>query len=89
MALHYFITNEWKFLNNRTLGLERSLIPEEIKEFEYDVDGVNVYEYFKNCLIYGRRYLLKEEDSTLEKAKVNLYRFVFLFDTLAVILLCL
>ncbi|KAF2897506.1 hypothetical protein ILUMI_08662 [Ignelater luminosus] len=74
LALHYFITNEWKFLNDRAFNLERKLIPEEVQEFEYDIEHANVYEYFKNCIIHGRRYLLKEDDSTLESAKVNLYR---------------
>lgn len=76
MALAHFITNHWIFSNTNCLKLESYLSPDEVDEFGYDKDNINVYEYFKNCIVHGRKYLLKEDDSNLEQAKVNMYRFV-------------
>ncbi|KAK5638604.1 hypothetical protein RI129_012899 [Pyrocoelia pectoralis] len=74
IALHHFISNYWTFPNDKCLALEDKLLPEEAAEFGYDRGNLKVPEYFLNCIKYGRRYLLKEDDSTLERAKINLYR---------------
>ncbi|KAF5285228.1 hypothetical protein FQR65_LT13343 [Abscondita terminalis] len=76
LAIRYFVLNYWSFPNYRCLALEGKLMPEEMEEFGYDHHNVNVYEYLRNCLVYGRRYLLREDDSTIERAKVNLYRMI-------------
>ncbi|KAK5638607.1 hypothetical protein RI129_012902 [Pyrocoelia pectoralis] len=74
IALDHFMSNYWTFPNDKCLALEKKLLPEEVAEFGYDRHNIKVPGYFFNCFKYGRRYLLKEDDSTLERAKINLYR---------------
>ncbi|KAK5638606.1 hypothetical protein RI129_012901 [Pyrocoelia pectoralis] len=74
IALDHFIWNYWTFPNDKCLALEDKLLPEEVAEFGYDRDNIKVPGYFFNSIKYGRRYLLKEDDSTIERAKIHLYR---------------
>ncbi|KAK4878572.1 hypothetical protein RN001_011078 [Aquatica leii] len=78
LAIRHFIMYQWSFPNYKCLTLEEKLMPEEAEEFGYDRHNVDVYDYFRNCIIYGRRYLLKEDDSNIDKAKKNLYRMYIL-----------
>nr|CAI5836687.1 unnamed protein product [Callosobruchus analis] len=69
-ALAYFLNNQWDFLNNKTLELEKLIKPEDLKAFSYETGSkyAEPYEFFKNGLWGGRRYLLHEPDSTMDKA---------------------
>lgn len=81
MAVQYFLTNEWAFLNTRALALDKSLLPEDAKNFSFKADDFNVYEYFLNAMKGGRKYLLKEDESTLEAAIKHSRRLMsFLFN---------
>ncbi|KAL4711305.1 hypothetical protein ACJJTC_019146 [Scirpophaga incertulas] len=78
MALNYYITKQWTF-DNRNFVLLRSRIKEGDKEhFYYDVENVDKEEYFRKCCMGGRKYLLKERDEDLPKAKAHYTRMVFL-----------
>lgn len=72
-ALEYFVTNQWAFINDKFLGLETKLHPSDVEQFRFQKE-VNPYDYFKNCILAGRKYLLKEDVSNLEQDKVKLYR---------------
>lgn len=53
----------------------RSKIKKEDKEnFFYEVETIDKYAYFLNSCIGGRRYLLKEVDEDLPKARAHHFR---------------
>ncbi|XP_050301950.1 putative fatty acyl-CoA reductase CG5065 [Anthonomus grandis grandis] len=79
MALQYFITQEWTFINDKTAKLEDLLSPEDKKLFGYGRKDIDPLEYFTNALMGTRRYLLKEDDSTMEQAKVHSKRMYVLY----------
>ncbi|XP_060533066.1 fatty acyl-CoA reductase 1-like isoform X2 [Cylas formicarius] len=71
MALQYFITQDWKFINEKTSDLENKLLPPDKENFYYDKDRVVPYEYFTKALYGARQYLLKEDISTFDRAKTH------------------
>lgn len=68
MAVQYFLINEWAFLNKNMLELDKILLPEDVKDFTFKADQFDVYGYFTNAMIGARKYLLKEDESTLPEA---------------------
>lgn len=70
MALQYFLTTEWQFINEKGLKLESEILPEDVVNFSFHRDA-DVYDYFKNALLGARQYLLKEDSSTLPKARAH------------------
>lgn len=68
MAVGYFLNNEWAFLNTNTLTLDKSLLADDAKDFGFKADEFNVYDYLMNAMKGARKYLLKEDESTLEAA---------------------
>lgn len=71
MAVQYFLTNEWAFLNKNSLALDKSLLPEDVENFSYKADEFDVYDYLLRAMKGARKYLLKENESTLEAAIVH------------------
>ncbi|XP_072948526.1 fatty acyl-CoA reductase 1-like [Epargyreus clarus] len=78
MALNYFITQQWTFSNINFMKLRSAVKPEDCNEFYYELENVNKFEYFKTCCVGGRRYLLKEKDEDIPKARAHYHRMVFL-----------
>lgn len=68
MAVQYFLTNEWFFLNRNTLALDKNLLPEDVEGFSFKADEFDTYDYFFKAMKGARKYLLKEDESTLEGA---------------------
>ncbi|KAG5883993.1 hypothetical protein JTB14_019975 [Gonioctena quinquepunctata] len=75
-ALAYFLINEWKFINTKTLDLEKKLLSIDFPAFNYERHNklAEPYEYFKAGLKGGRKYLLKESDESMDQAKVHFKR---------------
>ncbi|XP_044261531.1 putative fatty acyl-CoA reductase CG5065 [Tribolium madens] len=69
MALEYFSRNQWEFLNDKAVELQKDLLEEDYGSFQYGEDDVEPYDYFVKATMGGRRYLLKEDDDSLEQAK--------------------
>ncbi|KAJ8916667.1 hypothetical protein NQ315_000312, partial [Exocentrus adspersus] len=72
-AVEYFISNEWTFKNDATIGLEQHLLPSDIEAFSYHKDHPlsEPYAFFTSGLMGARRYLLKEPDDTFPQAKIH------------------
>lgn len=68
-ALEYFTTNEWKFINNNCVMLEKKLHKSDIKDFSYGMDTIDVHQYFIDAILGIKYYLLKEDPSSMEHAK--------------------
>ncbi|XP_049883831.1 putative fatty acyl-CoA reductase CG5065 [Pectinophora gossypiella] len=78
MALAYYVTQQWTFVNKNFIQLRSSIKEEDKSDFYYEVENVDKYEYFRNSCIGGRRYLLHEKDEDLPKAKAHFARMVIL-----------
>ncbi|KAK9884187.1 hypothetical protein WA026_005140 [Henosepilachna vigintioctopunctata] len=85
MALEYFITNKWTFLNDRGRALEKELLPSDLEDFSYKEEEMDVDEYFRNGLYGGREYLLKESPDTLETARKQVKRLWLISELYAAI----
>ncbi|XP_072751895.1 uncharacterized protein [Anoplolepis gracilipes] len=70
-ALSYFLTNQWKFHNEKLINLFENLSPENNKHFGFEYRELNIEEYFRNGLIGAKIYLLKEDMNQLEAAKLH------------------
>lgn len=68
-VLQYFTTREWKFHNTRMLRMHEELTPEEKRIFRCIVYNIDIDEYFKNIILGSRQYCMKEDLSTLPKAR--------------------
>ncbi|CAG9772724.1 unnamed protein product [Ceutorhynchus assimilis] len=79
MALQFFITQEWKFENEKSAALEDVILDEDRNDFAYGRRDVDPYEYFTKALMGARQYLLKEDNSTFEQAKIHSRRMYVLF----------
>ncbi|XP_063898687.1 putative fatty acyl-CoA reductase CG5065 [Helicoverpa armigera] len=85
LALMYYITKQWTF-DNKNLVLLRSKIKEvDRKSFYYEIENVDKYEYFVNSVKGGKKYLLKEKDEDLPRAKIH-YQRMLILDTMVQIL---
>ncbi|KAG5869618.1 hypothetical protein JTB14_028276 [Gonioctena quinquepunctata] len=81
VVLEYFMTNTWRFVNEKTFNLYNELSEEDKavfgvgrKHIEWEKAGV--FDYLRNGLIGLSMYLLKEEfDFTRKISRRNLWRF--------------
>lgn len=67
--LEKFIFTEWKFHNDQTLRLHKSLSRDDQVQFNLDITSLNWEDYMVNVLIGVRKYLHKEPTKTLPKAR--------------------
>ncbi|CAG2168842.1 unnamed protein product [Oppiella nova] len=82
--LSYFWMKEWTFhsLNTRSLmAILRRHSPYDSQHFKFDVSIVDWNLMTKNSWYGGRRYLLKEDDDNIPKAKRRLTKYVLLLST--------
>lgn len=68
-VLQYFTTREWKFYNHKFIKMYNELSQIDKKIFpmmSYDID---LNEYLKDIILGSRQYCMKEDLSTLPKAR--------------------
>nr|QGV11525.1 FAR5 [Tetrastichus brontispae] len=70
-ALEYFLTNEWKFRNEKMFDLVTNLPPIDDDAFGFELATFDIHKYFENCIIGAKKYLLKEDMNRLPEAKVH------------------
>lgn len=69
-ALEFFILHSWNFQNQNFMDLNDEIKPEDYKSFAFDsFKHRDVRMFIFNCCLGARRYLLKEKDEDLPKAK--------------------
>nr|XP_026483536.1 fatty acyl-CoA reductase 1-like [Vanessa tameamea] len=74
LALQYFVTQQWTFINKNILEL-RSRIKEQDKvPFFYEMETIIPEEYFRNACIGGKEFILNEKMENLPKAKAHFRR---------------
>ncbi|XP_011635035.1 putative fatty acyl-CoA reductase CG5065 isoform X2 [Pogonomyrmex barbatus] len=104
-VLQYFTTREWIFHNARLLKMDKEQSPMDKKLFPTIVYDVNIDEYLKYVILGSRQYCMKEDLSTLPKARrhqkimyiihiTTIYLFYFgvlyfIYNNFGIIRLCL
>ncbi|KAJ8706363.1 hypothetical protein PYW08_010989 [Mythimna loreyi] len=81
LALMYYITKQWTFDNKNMVHLRSTIREDDHKHFYYEMENVDQYQYFLNSIKGGRKFLLKEKDEDLPKARVH-YRRMLILDTI-------
>ena len=67
--LGYFARREWDFPSNNLIELYESMSSTDKILFNIDVKQVQWREYIHDSYMGIRRYLLKEEDSSIDAAR--------------------
>lgn len=67
--LQYFTTREWVFHNTNLLILWGEMNPKDKEIFPIDLLSIDDNEYIKTCVLGARQYCMKENLSTLPKAR--------------------
>jgi hypothetical protein len=66
----FFILNTWRFTNAKLLSLRTQVLPCDKKDFNLDnLEDINYTHFYKNAIMGGKKYLLKEQTDTLKHAK--------------------
>ncbi|XP_074601051.1 putative fatty acyl-CoA reductase CG5065 [Brevipalpus obovatus] len=76
-ALEYFTINEWTYKADNFVGLMRSLNEDDQKIFYINIGDISWFDYMENYVLGVRRFLLREDPSTLPEARIRLKRLYF------------
>lgn len=75
IALHYYVTQQWTFKNDHFLALRAKIRDEEKKSFYYEMETIDMPQYFINACIGGKNFILHEKMEDLPKAKAHFKRY--------------
>lgn len=67
--LQFFTVRQWKFKNEKFVGLTHDMTQEEIATFQMDFHAVPLDHYMTTCVLGARQYLMKEDLSTLPRCR--------------------
>lgn len=73
-CLEYFTTREWKFHCNNVIMLNKALSETDKETFFFDVQKLNWYYFWENHVLGCRKFILKEDPSTIPAARKSLRR---------------
>ena len=76
-VLQYFTTREWVFHNTNLLIMWGEMSAEDKKIFPIDFLSIDDATYIKTCILGARQYCMKENLSTLPKARRHQAMYVF------------
>ncbi|XP_050528205.1 fatty acyl-CoA reductase 1-like [Daktulosphaira vitifoliae] len=81
----YYANNQWEFRNEHVHHLRKIMNARE--KFEYKIDGadMNIRNYFRDCIMASRIYILKEMPDTLPGARRHM-KIMYCVDIIAKIL---
>ncbi|CAL7945457.1 unnamed protein product [Xylocopa violacea] len=68
-VLQYFTTREWIFHNTNLLITWGDMSPKDKEIFPVDFLSIDIIEYMKDVILGARQYCMKEDLSTLPKAR--------------------
>ncbi|XP_043259671.1 putative fatty acyl-CoA reductase CG5065 [Colletes gigas] len=68
-VLQYFTTREWVFHNKNLLSMSKSMSRKDQAIFCIAFTDIEHMEYLTNCVLGARQYCMKEDLSTLPKAR--------------------
>lgn len=74
-TLEFFTTHQWRFLSNNPIRLLEEMSNQDKKTFYFDVREIEWKSYFDVFIQGARRFVLKDDPSTLPLARRNLSRY--------------
>lgn len=83
--LSFFTMRDWRFNSDRFQGISKSLTPQDRTLFDTDTNNIDVDTYMYKVILGGRQYCLKEPLSSMNKARMHLKVFVFIFGIIFVL----
>lgn len=83
-CLEYFTTKEWHFDDENVRLLNQSLNEKDRIEFCFDVSKVDWERYVEDYVLGIRRFIFKEESSTIPHARRQVSRLYWLYRCLQV-----
>lgn len=75
-SLEFFTTHQWRFISNNPIRLLEEMSKQDKKTFYFDVREIDWKSYFETYIQGARRYVLKDDHSTLPLARRNLNRYL-------------
>lgn len=73
--LQYYTTKEWNFTNKKIVEICSKLDPSEKECFNTDVKSVQWETYVRDMLLGTRKFILKDDMSSMPKARRHLNRY--------------
>ncbi|XP_076255528.1 putative fatty acyl-CoA reductase CG5065 [Rhynchophorus ferrugineus] len=84
-CLEYFTTHQWKFDDENVRELNFTLNDADRTEFCFDVAKIDWNNYLENYILGIRRFIFKEEISSIPKARKHMTRLYVLYLLMQVI----
>jgi len=75
-SFDYFFKRQWLFVGENSVKLWDTLSETDRKLFYFDVKAINWSAYFEIYVLGVRQFILKDDLSTLPKARSNLKKYV-------------
>lgn len=74
-CLEFFTTREWRFISENQIKLLDAMSTEDRKTFYFDVRTIDWSTYMEIYALGTRRFILKDDPSTLPAARKHLNRY--------------
>ncbi|KAI1285384.1 putative fatty acyl-CoA reductase [Halotydeus destructor] len=86
-TLEWFTTRHWSFKNNNVLMLNEQLEGSDKETFAFDVRELHWPTYWEDYVLGTRKFILKEEHSTLPQARKSLQRLYYVNKLASIVLM--
>ncbi|KAL6266510.1 hypothetical protein P5V15_003358 [Pogonomyrmex californicus] len=70
-TMRYFLSNEWEFNNTNCLALLSSIPVDDQDRFSFELSNFYIRDYYKNCMIGAKKFLLHEDINRVDRAKAH------------------
>jgi len=74
-CLDFFTTHQWRFISENPIRLLEQLSDSDRHTFDFDVRKIDWNSYIETYILGARRFILKDDPSTLPQARKNLTRY--------------
>ncbi|KAJ8958415.1 hypothetical protein NQ318_002197 [Aromia moschata] len=89
-CLQYFTTQEWQFDDENVRTLVTTLSEVDRREFSFDVAKIDWENYIENYILGIRRFIFKEDQASIPKARRHVSRLYWLYRMMQVLsVMCL
>ncbi|CAD7078547.1 unnamed protein product [Hermetia illucens] len=86
LALHYFASTHWEFINNKFVELDAKVPSADVREFSFlYLKDLDIKDYFYKALVGARKFLLKESDDNIEYARRKFWTIYYIDKVLRII----
>jgi fatty acyl-CoA reductase len=75
-AFEFFFSKQWIFLSKNSDGIWSKMSTKDRQIFYFNVRDINWRAYFETYILGTRRFILKDDISTLPEAKKNVTKYI-------------